>query len=138
MNNDKSKLKRFIKKVPLPKSPRLIVSITLFAIFISKVKIDNVLETFSNIVVPIFFGAYALHIFGILLSAIRLNILLKAQGIFVPLTKVFSLYLVGIFFSNFFPSSIGGDVIKVLEIGKQSDMTSATLSTIMERFLGLL
>jgi len=49
------------------------------------------------------------------------------------------LYFIGSFFSNFLPTSIGGDAYKILKLGKKIDSkTDAFTATFLERFLGMI
>ncbi len=80
-------------------------------------------------------GAFALsNVFG----GIQWNILLRAQEIRIPFRKAISLYFVGLFFSNFLPANLGGDVVKVVDLyrstGKGGGVVAATL---MDRGAGL-
>jgi uncharacterized membrane protein YbhN (UPF0104 family) len=43
----------------------------------------------------------------------RWRVLLDAQGVHVPRSRLLSSYLVAIFFNNFLPSNIGGDVVRI-------------------------
>jgi uncharacterized membrane protein YbhN (UPF0104 family) len=48
------------------------------------------------------------------------------------------LYFTGSFFNNFMPTSVGGDVYKVIKLGKKiGSKTNAFTATFMERFLGV-
>jgi glycosyltransferase 2 family protein len=69
-------------------------------------------------------------------SAWKWQLLLVAQGLEVPVPALFGSYLVGLFFNNFLPSNIGGDVVRVHDVAKRTGQASAVAaSVIAERLL---
>lgn len=84
-------------------------------------------------------GALLLYLFMLLLSAWRWRLLLNAQRIRVPGSRLVNSYLVATFFNNFLPSNIGGDVIRIRDTATQAgSKTLATTIILMDRLLGLL
>jgi uncharacterized protein (TIRG00374 family) len=83
-------------------------------------------------------GAYG--IFEIL-AGIRWQILLRVQGVHLSWWRLYGLVMVGLFFSLFIPGGTGGDIIKGYYLLKEAPVgrkTSAALSVVMDRLLGLL
>ena len=73
---------------------------------------------------------------ALLVSAWKWQLLLTAQGLAVPIPALFSSYLIGLFFNNFLPSNIGGDVLRVHDVAKRTGHASAVAaSVIAERLL---
>jgi uncharacterized protein (TIRG00374 family) len=84
--------------------------------------------------------SFSLHILGLLISAVRWRILIKAQGDSVPIGFLVQSYLVGTFFNNFLPSRIGGDVVRIWDGSKYSQTKSLARSTaviLVERLTGI-
>ncbi len=80
-------------------------------------------------------GAFAL---SNLLGGLQWNILLRAQGITISLRRAISLYFVGLFFSNFLPANLGGDVVKVVDLYRATGRGGgAVAATLMDRAAGL-
>lgn len=73
-----------------------------------------------------------------LIGSIKWSLFLRGEGATVTLPRLFSLYLVGRFFSNFLPTMVGGDVARSYLLGQsiQSQSRSA-VSVILERSTGL-
>lgn len=94
-------------------------------------KIVEVLQTFHQIwLLPIFL----LIILSVLISAMKWNTLLKAQGVHLKVRTLFQYYNCGLFFNNFLPSSIGGDGIRIFLSGQKAEnYSAAAASVIMER-----
>jgi uncharacterized protein (TIRG00374 family) len=70
--------------------------------------------------------------------AYRWQLLLKALGIRVPMGRLLTTYLVGVFFNNFLPTAIGGDLVRGLDLYRFTRKgKEAAVSVMAERFLGL-
>lgn len=128
---EKSKAKSLIIK--------LVVSAGLFAILFSKIDIN---ETLTKLKVADFrFASLAvlLLILNYVVSSIRWKkLLIFPNSAKATLGYLITLYFTGSFFNNFMPTSVGGDVYKVLKLGKKIDSkTNAFTATFMERFLGV-
>jgi uncharacterized protein (TIRG00374 family) len=65
--------------------------------------------------------------------------LLRAQGVPIPYRKAASYYFVGLFFNNFLPSNIGGDIARITDAAKHAPHVSPVFSaTLMDRLIGVL
>ncbi len=83
-------------------------------------------------------AAAALLLFGSnLLGAWQWRQLLEAVGIRIPAWKVSAYYHVGLFFNNFLPANIGGDIMRVMDASRHGPGGGAALSTVlMDRLIG--
>ena len=78
-----------------------------------------------------------LGLFMTLVSAMKWSVLAKPHGIRASLPRMFWLYMVGYLFNNILPTSVGGDLIRVYELGKVDGKTrEAMASVFMERVTG--
>ncbi|HEV8673634.1 MAG TPA: lysylphosphatidylglycerol synthase transmembrane domain-containing protein [Methylomirabilota bacterium] len=83
--------------------------------------------------------AFLLHVPGYLISAVRWRLLLLAQRIRVPLRLLLASYLVGTFFNQLLPTTIGGDLVRVYDTAKYSRSPEASfLAVVVERLTGIL
>lgn len=77
--------------------------------------------------------------FNTLISSLKWRMLLAADGIRQPLWRLFASHLTGSFFNLFLPSTIGGDVYRVADIGRHSARTVNTAASIMaDRLTGFM
>jgi len=53
-----------------------------------------------------------------LVSAFKWHVLATARGLSASRSKLTVLYMVGYFFNNILPTSVGGDVVRAYELGK--------------------
>jgi glycosyltransferase 2 family protein len=72
-----------------------------------------------------------------LISAFQWQILLRAEQISVGIMKLCKLYLIGIGFSHFLPTGMGGDVVKAFYVGRASgNYASSASAIVMTRLTG--
>ena len=73
---------------------------------------------------------------GLVLLAIRWRLLLAAAGVSLGWGRSIRLVFVGYFFNLFLPTSVGGDVVRVLGVGQGARLSVVGSSVLVERFLG--
>jgi uncharacterized membrane protein YbhN (UPF0104 family) len=67
------------------------------------------------------------------------RILLAAQGLVHSLGELVRTYFVATFYGTFLPTGVGGDVIRIMQVGRGNERALAvTASVVMERVLGLI
>jgi uncharacterized protein (TIRG00374 family) len=72
-------------------------------------------------------------------SCAKWQLFLRERGVRVGFMRLFNLYLIGKFASNFMPSMIGGDLTRIYLLGRQiASHSQSAASVFMERFTGLI
>ena len=86
--------------------------------------------------------ALALLLIGcalIWISCVKWGLFLRDRGVRISHARLFGLYLIGYFFNNFLPSSIGGDGVRAYMVGREIASQAASFaSVLMERATGVL
>ena len=83
--------------------------------------------------------AMALTLFGLVLSALRWQRVLDVLGLHAGLRRLLSHYLAGQFVSNVLPTTIGGDVLRVSRLSRETGESPKTFaSVVLERLTGWL
>ncbi|HXW01151.1 MAG TPA: lysylphosphatidylglycerol synthase transmembrane domain-containing protein [Anaerolineae bacterium] len=83
--------------------------------------------------------ALGLFVMAVLTNAIKWYILLRAQGIPVPLNALTHYTFVGFFFNNFLPANVGGDVMRGFGLARYTARSAeAAVSVIVDRIIGLM
>jgi uncharacterized protein (TIRG00374 family) len=83
--------------------------------------------------------AFSLQALGLLISALRWQILARAQGDDIPLLYLAKSYLVGMFFNNFLPTRFGGDVVRIWDGSKYSkSLVKSSAIVLVERSTGII
>ena len=111
----------------------LVSSLSLYVVF-SKTDMKRTMTIIKGVGPAPFIIAALLYIVSQAISSYRWKLLLPEQ---FTLRRLFSLYMIGAFFSSFLPGVIGGDVVKAYYLNKDAKKLSVTLASIfMDRYLG--
>jgi uncharacterized protein (TIRG00374 family) len=114
------------------------LSILAFLLF-REVRIKEIPQALQNIDIFWLALSFSLHALGLLISAIRWQILIRAQGDEVPLGFLAKSYLVGNFFNLFMPTRFGGDVVRIWDGSRYSrSLLKSSAIVIVERFTGII
>lgn len=82
-------------------------------------------------------AAFALMMLGYSLLTLRWKVLLAAQDHYPPYKRLFRFYIMSTFFNNFLPSTIGGDVLRVVHSRRDSSRGVMSLVVVLiERLSG--
>ncbi len=115
---------------------RPVVSLALLGVLFYKLGAAELWGTLRTADLFWLAGGALFVVVAMLISAWKWQLLLVAQGVSVPVQALFGSYLVGLFFNNFLPSNIGGDVVRVHDVAKRTGQGSAVAaSVIAERLL---
>ncbi|MDJ0955807.1 MAG: lysylphosphatidylglycerol synthase transmembrane domain-containing protein [Arenicellales bacterium] len=118
---------------------KLIISIGLVSWIIKDVDFVEVVEVVKHTDITLLIIAFCLFFLGYFLTAIRWRLLMSIHRINPPLIVLVQSFMVGIFFNNFLPSTIGGDVSRMYDVWRiAKDKTSAVSVVLVDRFMGIL
>ena len=81
--------------------------------------------------------ALAVSSIGVVVSGMKWRGLLRARRIDMPLRETVRLYWIGMFFSNFLPTSIGGDAVRLSLARHRGSAHELAASILVERLTGL-
>ncbi len=83
-------------------------------------------------------GAFLILLVVLALGSFRWGLLLAAGGVRLSQISVFMYYLMGMFFNNFLPSTVGGDVIKAYYLSRATGKGAvAFVSVLLDRLMGM-
>jgi uncharacterized membrane protein YbhN (UPF0104 family) len=118
---------------------KLAVSAALLALLFSKVDVGRLWASVARASVPWMLAAMAVYFTTVVASTWRWRLLLDAQGVHLGGRTLLGSYLVANFFSNFLPSNIGGDVIRIRDTAKPAaSKTLATAVVLTDRVIGVI
>lgn len=110
----------------------------LVYIFTRVVHIQDLWTNLREASVSYLIAAVALYFVVQTISAYRWYLLLKPLDLEVSFLRILSLYYLGMYFNFFLPSAIGGDVVKVYYLHKETGRLSAsTASVFLDRDIGM-
>jgi glycosyltransferase 2 family protein len=125
-------------KVPLI-AAKILLSVALFAYVVAKVSPKDIWATTRRADPTLLLVSAGLLFFSNLVGSWLWARLLRARGVDIPYRKAASYYFVGLFFNNFLPSNIGGDIARISDASKHATHVSPVFSaTLMDRLIGVL
>lgn len=115
-------------------------SLVLFGLLFYWVPLGDFAAALSNASYDLVVLAFLLTVLNFGLSTFKLHFALRTLGHSVRFGSVLRAYYIGTFFNNFIPTSIGGDLVKTLELNKIEgiELSDNMLSVVAERLSGIL
>jgi uncharacterized protein (TIRG00374 family) len=99
---------------------------------------QNLLQIFKKMNLLLFAAVLVVFALGQVLVALRWWILTKTQAIFIPFSAALRLHFLGLFYNNFLPGSVGGDLIRAWYVTRHTEKKfEAVLSVFVDRVIGL-
>lgn len=118
---------------------RIAISLGLLGFVLSRVGWEQTWQALSEARIPYLLAAFAVALLSMIVRAIRWKFLVDALGMQFSLARLAQLYFIGAFFSAFLPTEVGGDVMRMYEVMRQSERPAAALGTVLvDRATGLL
>ena len=116
---------------------KVALSVALMVVLFTRIPLASVGQSLRAARPEWLGAAFALLVTSNLLGAYQWSRLLHAVGIRIPLLKVFAYYHVGLFFNNFLPANIGGDLARVADASRHGETRAAAVSTVLlDRMIG--
>lgn len=121
---------------------KVIFSLGLLIYLIYLANPQKILEIISRIWtgghIIYFLLAIQTFIIALIIYAWRWQVLLRGYQLNISIIQLFNFYLIGLFFNNFLPTGIGGDIIRIYSlIQKAGERTIGFASVMTERLLGI-
>lgn len=137
--SESSQISRIQRKRLWPWGVRLVVGLALLGFVFSRgVSLARVVEIIRE-ANPWRLGlALGVAVVGELLTAYKWSVLVRAIGGMLPPLVGIRASFIGMFYNNFLPGSVGGDIVRVLMISRYAGgKARAVASTFMQRNTGL-
>ncbi|MCK4911292.1 MAG: flippase-like domain-containing protein [Thermodesulfovibrionales bacterium] len=113
---------------------KLLVSGSLLYFVLSRTGISEVIGIMAEIDPVRFAGAIGIFILMVLLCSLRWGLLLPDH---FSQRRLFPLYMIGSFFNIFLPGLVGGDVVKVYYLYRETQRGAHALASVfMDRYIG--
>ncbi|MCJ7716356.1 MAG: flippase-like domain-containing protein [Anaerolineales bacterium] len=115
-----------------------LLTLLLFFYLLQKQNWETISATIQLLSLKIIFIVWVLFIVRIIINSFRWQILLRIAEIQIPFFETLKLSSLGLFISNFLPSTIGGDGIRFLALTKfEKDKSLALSSIIIDRLVNV-
>ncbi len=121
---------------------KIVISAGLLGYLIYKAEPMRVVAVFEKVQshngLVYLFIAFLTMLVAVWFLALRWRVLLRGYRFNLSTGQLFGFYLIGMFFNNFLPSSIGGDVMRIYKvIAATNHRASGFASVVIERIMGI-
>ena len=121
---------------------RVIISLSLIIVllYLMRGSYGEITSAIKKTDIRIFALGFLIFLSALGVASYRLFLIIKAQGgVSVNYKEAASLALIGMFFNNFLPTSIGGDLVKAYYLSRKTrDRIGSFASVLVDRIIGLL
>jgi glycosyltransferase 2 family protein len=118
---------------------RVLVSGAMLAVLVPRIHLASLFPSHQLSTLGWLVGGLAVYTLAVFLSTVRWGQVLEALDIPSHLPPLVSHTLAGMFVSNFLPSTVGGDVLRVTRLSAANGQRHASLaSVVVERLTGFL
>ena len=119
---------------------RIVVSLSLLGLLLwfTRENLSKIGQLLRSVNISLFIFAFVMFLFSIVFMAWRLKIILAGDRVLFSIKETFGLTLIGYFFTNFMPTTVGGDIVKGYFLSrKNKKRLSAYTSVFMDRTIGM-
>jgi uncharacterized protein (TIRG00374 family) len=100
---------------------------------------NRLVQIFRQMNISVFAAVFGIFIISQIIIGLRWWLLLRSQKISISFWTVVRLYLLGWFYNNFMPGSVGGDLLRAWYVTRHTEKKfEAVLSVFIDRVIGLL
>jgi uncharacterized protein (TIRG00374 family) len=118
---------------------KVVLSLGLIAFFVKRISFAEIRDAVRHASPEGLALAALLMLVSNVLGSWQWGRLLRAVDIRIPFWKVCAYYHVGLFFNNFLPANIGGDIARVYDASRHAETKASAVSTVlMDRLVGTL
>ena len=117
---------------------RVLISVGALAFLFRQIGLGKTLDVLRQADLRYLLAAFLLYILSLIIRAYRWFVLLHSLDPTVPLSRLLRLYFVGAFFNAFLPTTYGGDVVRALELTRDTDASASVGTVLLDRMTGLL
>lgn len=111
----------------------------LLGLLLWKDNAKHLIELFSTFKIEYFIALLILELGLNIISSVKWYLFLNDRGINVSQLRLLGLYLIGKFFNNFLPGTIGGDVARAYILGREINSQSISAASVfLERVTGVI
>lgn len=118
---------------------KVAVSVLLMVVLFKRIDVAKLWASARRASLAWLGAALAIYFVNVLASVERWHLLLGTQNVRVKRQTLLGSFLVALFFNNFLPSNIGGDVVRIRDTARPAaSKTLATMVILADRVIGLI
>ncbi|MDI6606151.1 MAG: lysylphosphatidylglycerol synthase transmembrane domain-containing protein [Candidatus Omnitrophota bacterium] len=110
---------------------KIIISVILLVFLFNKVDKKSLFEYLKNADKLLLFFAFCIYFISYILAIFRWEMLLKAAKIYLPFKRIIISFAGGVFFNLFLPSTIGGDLMRSIDLSAHTKRPREVIATVL-------
>lgn len=114
---------------------RLLIGVGLIALLLWRLDFNTIFRTIFSVEISYLLYGIVPYLLFVIVSAWRWHVLLVYKNFRMTFAKTLMIYFIATFFNNFLPTTIGGDVMRVLYSMKDR-RADAVATVLVDRILG--
>jgi len=119
----------------------IIISLLLLLLLFKRMDLRFIIVLVKGVDIPLLVLSFFSYILLLVFSTMRWWWLLAVQGVRLPFMRVFGYYLIGMFFNNFLPPTVGGGAVRAIyagrDTGKNKESFASMTCELVLGFIGL-
>jgi uncharacterized protein (TIRG00374 family) len=116
---------------------RIGITLALIVLILKGVSWSAVANTYAHVHFTDLLVGLCMGLLGVVFSSYLWHRLVRAENIQADMSHLTRLYLIGVAFSNFLPTSMGGDALKAYYVGRDSgNMPGSASAVVLARITG--
>ena len=118
---------------------KISLSVALILWMTHDIALGSVFAVISESSTSLLTLAFSLFFVGYVITAFRWRTLIRVQGGDAPIFFLVRSFMVALFFNNFLPSTVGGDVVRMYDSWRLGNSKSDAVTVVLvDRFLGVI
>jgi len=118
---------------------KISLSVALILWITHDIALDSVFAVIAQSNASLLILAFSLFFVGYVITAFRWRTLIRVQGGDAPIFFLVRSFMVALFFNNFLPSTVGGDVVRMYDSWRLGNSKSDAVTVVLvDRFLGVI
>lgn len=110
---------------------RVAVSIAVLGALLLKFGVDEVIDKLSQANPELVAAGVLVYLAANMVNIYKWQLVITGQGDHVPFRNLFSIFYVGVFFNNLFPTNFGGDVVRVMRLSRLTEKPAAATGSVV-------
>jgi uncharacterized protein (TIRG00374 family) len=120
------------------RNARISISAVLIILLLTRLDLSRTVSALVSVRWDFLAASLVTFAASLVLGNVQWVMLLSLQRIHLTFRKTLSFYFVGAFFNNFLPANIGGDIVRVYDVYKESGLPDQTIAaTVTDRLFGM-
>ena len=116
---------------------RILITVAVLFFVLKSVDFSEMLTILKGVNISMLLFSFVVYVIMVMLCTLRWHKLLMVQQIPISYGRTFAYYLIGFFYNNILPTTVGGGVVRALYAGKWGGKTKAAFSSMLvELILG--